>query len=349
MSLICVDSLDNEVIWLLFLCLGQQWIVREGFSICSRWREIVRTHCLLIDSAECCVNRVVIRRVPHLRTLNFNATVSGLTKNDLACLLDLRALTIRWQSGLSKEDALSNLSDTLVTLSVQGDYHLSSLPNLCNLRTLDLSYNCTLNDTMIGSLTTLQSLTLSYCANVTGNSIRTLSSLRTLALTVADVSDDALSSLVNLTSLEVAWSSNITNQSIQRLTGLTELTLRRIGGGINEDSLAGLHSLTHLCVSGRNASVNYNALTQLKSLAIYTGQHSRHMFNDRRIHTLTNLVTLVADDHLILSSRWLSHFPSLRHLSMDSISIDDTLSQAERRQFTVLEWGSSSEKHCLLK
>ena len=342
MSLICVDSLDNEVIWLVSLCLGQQWIVREGFSICNRWREIVRTHCLLIDSAECCVNHVVLRRVPHLRTLNFSTTVSGLTKHDLACLSNLRELTIRWQSGLPKEDVLSNLSDTLVTLSVQGDYYLSSLSKLCNLRTLDLSYNCTLNDAMIGSLTTLQSLKISFCADMTGNCLHTLSSLRTLVLSMADVSDDALCSLVNLTSLDVAWSSNITNQGLQRLTGLRELTLKNAGRRINEDSLMSLHLLTHLCMIGRNVSVNYNALTQLKSLAIYTGLHSRPMFNDRRVHALTNLVTLDTDDHLLLSSRWLSHFPSLRHLSMDSICIDDKLSQEERRQFTRLECGSGT-------
>ena len=353
MSLICVDSLDNEVIWLVSLCLGQQWIVREGFSICNRWREIVRTHCLLIDSAECCVNQAVLRRVPHLRTLNFSTAVSRLTKHDLACLSDLRELRIMWQSGLWKEDVLDNLSDTLVTLSMEGDYHLPSLPKLCNLRTLDLFYNCTLNDTMIGSLTTLQSLRLTSCCGTTDRCLYTLSSLHTLALTVADVSDNALSSLVNLTSLEVKWSSNITNRSIQRLTGLRKLTLRRTGRCINEDSLAGLHLLTHLCMVGRNASVNYNALTQLKSLTIYTGQYfSQTMFNDRHVDALTNLVRLYTDDHLLLSSRWLSNFPSLRDLSMHTIGIDDTLTLAEVRQFNVLECsklGGAGERHCLLK
>ena len=346
-SLSSIDVLPDDVIWLIFLCLEQQWITREGFSVCNRWRVIVRTQCTLLDSAICGVNRAILQRVPHLRTLIIDTTISGITKDDLARLSNLHTFKIGSQSGDTTTDVLSNLSDTLVTLSTNGTYHL---PPLSNLRDLSIHYNNVVHVTTIGSLTTLQSLRLTACCRMTDRCLYTLSSLRSLMIADVNVSDDALSSLVNLTSLEVEHASLITNRGIQRLTGLRELTLRSADRGINEDSLAGLHLLTHLCMVGRNASVNYNALTQLKSLAIYTGQYFT-MFNDRHVDALTNLVRLDTDDHLLLSSRWLSHFPSLRDLSMDNIGIDDTLTLAEIRQFTVLECSGlgGGERHCVLK
>ena len=349
-SLSSIDVLPDDVIWLIFLCLEQQWIVREGFSVCNRWRVIVRTQCTLLDSATCCVNRAILQRVPSLRTLIIDATISGITKDDLARLSNLHTFKMGPQFGDIAMDVLINLSDTLVALSINGSYHLPPLPKLCDL---SIHYNRLVDDTMIGSLTTLQSLRLTACCRMTVRCLYTLSSLRSLMIADVSIEDDALSSLVNLTSLEVEHASHITNRSIQRLTGLRDLTLRSAGRGINEDSLAGLHLLTHLCMVGRNASVNYNALTQLKSLTIYTGQYfSQTMFNDRHVDALTNLVRLYTDDHLLLSSRWLSNFPSLRDLSMHTIGIDDTLTLAEVRQFNVLECsklGGAGERHCLLK
>lgn len=347
-SLSSIDVLPNDVIWLVFLCLEQRWIVRDGFSVCNRWREIVRTQCTLLDSATCGVNRAILRRVPRLRTLITDATISGITRDDLARLSNLHTFKMGPQFGDIAMDVLSNLSDTLVTLSTNGTYHL---PSLSNLRDLSIHYNREVDDTTIGSLTTLQSLRLTACCRMTVRCLYTLSSLRSLMIADVNIDDDALSSLVNLTSLEVEHASHITNRGIQQLTGLRDLTLRSAGSCINEDSLAGLHLLTHLCMVGRNASVNYNALTQLKSLAIYTGQYFTK-FNDRHVDALTNLVTLYTDDHLLLSSRWLSHFPSLRDLSMDTIGIDDTLTLAEIRQFTVLEarkLGGYGERICLLR
>lgn len=356
MSLITLDALPNEVIWIIFVQLKQRWIVGEGFSICNRWREIVRTECMLLDSASCGLNRVILQRVPNLRTLNVNSTIYGLTKDDFACLPNLHTFKIEWQSintmpNIAK-DTLINLPDTLLNITAHGVYYLPPLARLSKLHTLSLSYNSVVDDTIIGSLTTLQSLRLSSCTQLTGRCLYALSSLRNLALSAANINDEALYSLVNLTSLEVAWSSAITNQSIRRLTGLRELTLRTVGRDINENSLAGLHLLTRLCVQGRNMTVNYNALTQLKSLSIFTGLPSQSMFNDRHVHILTNLVTLYADDHLLLSSRWLSHFPSLRDLYMDRISIDDTLTEMERSQFTRFESSKlydNGQRHCLLK
>lgn len=277
------DLLPNDVIWLIFLELKQNWIVRDAFGICRRWYEIVRTRCISLDTATCHANRAMLQRLPCLRTLNLRSMGEIMGENDFACLSSLTALVIDWQPVLP-QNVLRKLPDTITTLSIQGNYYLFSLTKLSNLRVLNLFYNSLVDDELVSRLTTLQTLNLSSCVNMTGRCLSTLSSLRSLVLSAGSVNDDALYSLVNLTSLDLSWSSNITNRSIARLTGLRDLTLRHASKGMTEDSLVGLHLLTRLCVHGKNTKINYSLLTQLKSLEIYT---------DRRIQGLTTLTTLV--------------------------------------------------------
>lgn len=145
----------------------------------------------------------------------------------------------------------------------------SALEPLTNLRSLDLSYNTTIDDDALSRLTYLTELDLSSNFLITDNALSLLTNLTELALREnGQITDQSISVLTKLkTLILIDEAPQITDASVSRLTNLTSLNLDFITG-VTDHSLSLLTNLTELSLENNIVITNQSVdqLTNLKYL-----------------------------------------------------------------------------------